>query len=231
MSDAEGLGLVIKTTIEQALLPFQKLLDQLLGPAAKVVGQSFGEQLQVWQFKRRLRFVREMKRLVDESGMKINPVATRLFFPVLEAASIEDDDDMQTRWAALIANEATTVGSVHPSFIEILRQMAPDDAHMIDRLYDHCLSRLTRKVTPWVDSVSLAEQERRIQMGENPYIPFNNLVRLGLIETVYTIDKRSVKITSSRGRKTKFEGKLDQHYELGDLAYLFVQACRAPKKK
>jgi hypothetical protein len=234
MPDEENATLVIKTGIEQVFVPFHKLFDQLLGPAAEEVGLMLQDETKVWRFRRRLRLVKEVQRLVDESGLKVNPVATRLFFPVLDAASIEDDDDMQTRWAALIANEATKIGSVHPSFIEILRQMSPDDARLLDRLYDHCLARLTRVATPWVESITLAEIDRRVGAGENPYTPFNNLVRLGLIETVYTIDSKKVKIrtqgrSSKFGTSSKFEGKLDHHYELSDIAYLFVVACRAPK--
>jgi hypothetical protein len=231
MTDEENAALVIKTGIEQLMRPFQDLLDKLLGPAATVIGESLGDQTKVWQFKRRIRFMREVQRLAGESGLKINPVATRLFFPVYEAASIEDDDNMQTRWAALIANEATKVGSVHPSFIEILRQMAPDDARLLDRLYERCMSRLTRVVTPWVDTISHVEMEQRVQAGENPYTPFNNLIRLGLIETVYTIDSKKVKIRFTQRRSSKFEGKLEHHNELADFAYLFVAACRAPKPK
>lgn len=231
MSDAEDQALVIKTSVEQLFAPFQKLFDELLGPAATVVGESLGDQAKVWQFKRRIRFMAEMKRLADESGLKINPIAPRLFFPVYDAASIEDDDDMQTRWASLIANEATKVGSVHPSFIEILRQLAPDDARLLDKLYDYCWANLTRKVTPWVKrSITQYEIDQRVQAGENPYIPFNNLVRLGLIETVYTIDQRKVRIRFTQGRSSKFEGKLENHHELSDIAYLFVAACRAPKE-
>lgn len=71
--------------------------------------------------------------MLDAASSEIKPIAPRLFFPVLEAASIEDNDEMQTRWAALLANEATSVGSVHPSFLEILRQLALEDARLLDK--------------------------------------------------------------------------------------------------
>ena len=236
MTEEEGAALAIKESVKQLFQPVQDLVQKLVGPAATEVGLAFGDSAKLWGFKRQLGILKEVQRLIDESGLKINPIATRLFFPVLEAASIEDDDDMQTRWAALIANESTKVGSVHPSFIEILRQMAPDDARLLDRLYARCLGRLTRTVTPWVEPIVASEMEERVQAGENPYTPFNNLVRLGLIENVYSIDSKKVKIQISQdrnarvGRNTKFEGKLDHHFELADIAYLFVAACRSPKK-
>jgi hypothetical protein len=138
MSDEENAAVVIKTGVEQLFVPLHQLLDKLLGPAATEVGLGLGDSVKVWRLKRQVRLLQEVKRLLDQSGKDINPIATRLFFPVLEAASIEDDDEMQTRWAALLANEATGVGSVHPSFIELLRQLAPTDARLLDRLVDWC---------------------------------------------------------------------------------------------
>src|SRR4051812_10152986 len=117
-------------------VPLHQLLDRLLVPAATDVGLAIGDSVKVWRFKRQLRLLQEVKRLIEHSGADIKPIATRLFFPVLEAASIEGDDEMQTRWAALLANEATNVGYVHPSFIDVLRQLAPQDAGLLDKLCD-----------------------------------------------------------------------------------------------
>jgi len=118
MSDEENAALVIKTGVEQLLVPLRSLLDKLLGPASTELGLSLGDSAKVWRFKRQIRLFQEVKRLVDQSGLNMSAIPTRLFFPVLEAASVEDNDDMQTRWAALLANEATTIGTVHPSFID-----------------------------------------------------------------------------------------------------------------
>lgn len=230
MSDEENAALVIKTGIEQLMRPFQDLLDKLLGPAATVIGESLGDQTKVWQFKRRIRFMREVQRLAGESGLKINPIATRLFFPAYEAASIEDDDDMQTRWAALIANEATTVGSVHPSFIEILRQLAPQDAQLLDKLYDNCIAKRTATATPWVGSVNIVERQRRMDAGENPEEAFYNLVRSGLVQATYKLvgGKKQLKFLGNHAQFVK-DPELKEEYELSEVAFKFVLACRAPK--
>src|ERR1019366_1980885 len=150
-----------------------------------------------------------------------------LFFPVLEAASIEDDDEMQTRWAALLANEATSVGSVHPSFIEILKQLAPGDARLLDRLYDRCTKGHRQTVRPWVDTISWAEREQRHAAGENPEEAFNNLIRMGLIQPTYKLvdGKREMKIVGTHAQVFK-SSKLKGEYALSEVAFKFVQACR-----
>ena len=156
--------------------------------------------------------IQEVKRLVDESGLKVNPVATRLFFPVLDAASIEDDDDMQTRWAALIANEATKVGSVHPSHIELLKQLAPEDARLLDRLYDWCYEKRTNTIQ--MEHVyDPQECQRLIDAGEKPYIAFDNLIRLGLVKPEYTLvdGDTALKIVGSHAQVFKTAELKNEH--------------------
>jgi len=217
MSDEE---IVIKTGIEQMFAPLQRLLDQLLGPAATEVGLSLNDSVKVWRFKRQLRLLQEVKRLVDESGKEVKPVATRLFFPVLEAASIEDDDEMQTRWAALLANEATDVGSVHPSYLDVLRQLAPADARLLDKLCDWCKRNNNRRQLFSGDYIHGKDRDidEILKSGGNS---LDNLVRLGLVQTEYNLDQQY----SEEGR---IPLDLQSWWFLTDFAVRFVSACRAP---
>jgi hypothetical protein len=197
MADEENAAPAIKTGIEQMLLPLQKLVDKLLGPAATEVGLSLSDSLKVWRFKRQIRLLQEVKRLLDQSGQDIKPIATRLFFPALEAASIEDDDEMQTRWAALLANEAISVGPVHPSFIDILKQLAPGDARLLDRISDSCTSTNTHTIQWWMISPRSQPEQRERDQGA-----IGNLVRLGLVVTDYDLvdTNRQLKIVGGHAQ-------------------------------
>lgn len=223
MSDEDGAALVIKTGIEQLFAPFHDLLDKLLGPAATEVGGGLADSVKVWRLKRQLRLLQEVQRMLDHSGSDIKPVATRLFFPALEAASIEDDDEMQTRWAALLANESSEPGSVHPSFIEILKQLSPEDARLLDKIHDWCESRKTRRIE-W--ATQTVEHARRDEAA------LQNLIRLGLARSDYELfqDNKHLKIVGGNPQ-VFWTPKLKEDYELSDVAVSFVQVCRAPKAK
>ena len=224
MTDEENAALVVKTGIEQLFVPLHQLLEKLLGPAATELGLSLGDSTKVWRFKRQIRLLQEVERLVEQTGKDIKPIATRLFFPVLEAASIEDDDEMQTRWAALLANEATSVGSVHPSFIDILRQMAPDDARLLDKLCDRCELKQNRRIRPTGDISNDMEMAKLIKHSEES---FDNLVRLGLIQADYDMDDREPRIRIAGGHAFT-AAELKSWYELSEFAVRFVRACREP---
>ncbi len=82
MTDEENAALAIKTGVEQLFIPLHQLLDKLLGPAATEVGLSLGDSVKVWRFKRQVRLLQEVQRLVEKTNKEIGPIATRLFFPV-----------------------------------------------------------------------------------------------------------------------------------------------------
>jgi hypothetical protein len=200
----------------------------LLGPAASEVGLTLSDSVKVWRLKRQLRLIQEVKRLIEESSKDVKPIATRMFFPVLEAASIEDDDDMQTRWAALLANEATEGGSLHPSYIEVLRQLAPSDARLLDKLCDACERNKSRKIRPTGKISDDFEMGRILEAHEDS---LQNLVRVGLVQSDYEMDDREPRVRISGGHAFPAPQYLTSWYELSDFAVRFVRACRAPAKQ
>jgi predicted transcriptional regulator len=174
-------------------------------------------------------------RMLRDAGIDPRAVPPRLFLPIVENASVQDDDDLHTRWAALLANAATTPNLVHPSYIEVLRQLSPKDAELLDKLYDSCVSKGNRSVQRWDRSISLAERDRRTAAGENPEEQFQNLTRLGLIATEYDLNANKIKVKMPRGGVAgvlsggaQVNAKLDTYDYLTDFAMRFVQACRAP---
>lgn len=60
-------------------------------------------------------------------------------FPILEHSSLEDDPDLTTRWAMLLANAASSSTDslvVLPGFPDILSQLTPFHANLLQYLYD-----------------------------------------------------------------------------------------------
>lgn len=225
MPDEDSGALVVKEGMKQLFAPYHDLINKLLGPAASEVGLGWGDSMKVWRLKRQLRLLEEVRRMLDGTSSEINPIATRVFFPVLEAASIEDDDEMQTRWAALLANEATDVGSVHPSFIEIMKQLAPEEARLLDKVFDWCESKHTRTIEWWLVYPRSERQQREDEA-------LQNLVRLGLVVSDYSlIDGEHRLKLAGMSPQIISTPKLKEDSQLSDLAVRFVQACRLPKLK
>jgi len=212
--------------IVKALQPFGDLLHRLTGPLADEIGESLGVWMRHYRFRLAVKMFQKTQRMLAEAGISANPVPPRLFLPMLEHASIEDDDELHSRWSALLANASASPNSVHPSFIEILRQLTPDDAKLLDTLYDSSASRRQRKVLPpWRNWITYADAEARGAAGES----FQNLLRLGLIQSEYAVDAFRSKVKLTRdGKRAKLDAELENRYVLAEFTMRFVRACRAP---
>lgn len=102
----------------------------IAGPAAEVVGMV-EDQLKVARFERRIRLMDRVDALMQERGMsgptRQLPLAVGL--PLLSYAAVEEDDDLQDRWAALLTNaaDADSGTEMRRAFVSMLADMTPLD--------------------------------------------------------------------------------------------------------
>ena len=90
------LNLFMKKLTRDRVVPI------ITGPLA----DEFGESLGVWarhdRYKLGIKMFQKTQRMLGEAGITPQAVSPRLFLPILENASIEDDEDLHSRWAALL---------------------------------------------------------------------------------------------------------------------------------
>src|SRR5947208_3474868 len=125
-------GVLAKKTLE----PISGLLQRIAGPLADEVGDSLALIARPYRIKLSLKMFQKTQRMLEEAGITPQAVPPRLFLPMVEAASIEGDEGLHTRWATLLANAATSQDSVHPSYIETLKQLTSVEARLLDALYE-----------------------------------------------------------------------------------------------
>jgi hypothetical protein len=110
---------------------------------------------------------RTKQKLDIEKGI-INPVPTKIFVPLMEAASIEDldDDFMIEKWANLLASAANTTG-VEPRFIGILKELNGRQAAIFDAIANNNIDRFEHGRSILEDTVAYlnSNQVRRF-VGE-----------------------------------------------------------------
>ena len=137
-----GIGKALEKGIEAALGPATRLLEKIAGSAFDELDQHFGDRVRQYRFKNQLRVFAKLETFVLEAGFDPRSIPLKTLFPLLDYSSLEDDENMQARWAALLANAANPDSSVEvpPSFPEILKTLSPDEAKLLDGIYDICLS-------------------------------------------------------------------------------------------
>jgi hypothetical protein len=65
------------------------------------------------------------------------PVPLKIAIPLIQGATLEDDDELQDRWAALLVNAANAEfdGEVRRSYAVILEQLTRLDAQILEAIY------------------------------------------------------------------------------------------------
>lgn len=129
-----GLTTIGKPTAEA----LTAVLGKIVSPSADAIGQGIAVSLQAWA-KRRAELasgtVIGAAKLLYEAKIEPQPVPGRLLMPILEHASLEEDEQLQRKWAALLANAASPQSPDHlilPAYAEILRQLTPVHARFMD---------------------------------------------------------------------------------------------------
>jgi len=158
--------------------------------------------------------------MLKEMRAEAQQVPLKILIPIIQNASLEEDDDLQNRWAALLANNASG-DYVETAFPEILRQLSSADAHLLRMCFHEVLHFMeASEAAPWSGSIDQSISKWKATLVEplSPASPVSdlseeNLTRLGLMERNDT----TVNFTS-------------QHDRLSQVGYTFARACEDPSE-
>jgi hypothetical protein len=130
-----------KQGMEVAFSPVRDVCEKLFGQPADEIGAMFRDFARVFRFRQTVRLAKLLQDVKKEAaalGISIGKVPDKTLLPLLEGASLEEHGDMQEQWKWLLLNAADANKSVPipPSFSEILRQLSPRDARLLDSVYN-----------------------------------------------------------------------------------------------
>jgi len=126
---------LVKAGVEAALKPFADLLDKIAGPGLEELGLTLKDHVRVFRLGRQVRLLKRTKEILEEAGIEPKRVPLKLLGPIIESGSLEEDDILQDKWAALLANAAADVEKVHPGFPEVLKQLSANEVLYLRTLH------------------------------------------------------------------------------------------------
>ena len=184
-----------------------KFIDEAATPVAQSVGNTvsgiwnlvFGNQVSLWLKKQEYKhqqnyedFVKKVNSKVEEIPIeKIKEPEMHILGPAIEASRYYiHSEELRDMFANLIAASMNSAksNSVHPSYIEIIKQLSPDEAKLLSfmkggnfafynvnlKLADHGKNTLMR-------NFSVIGFKAGCQFPENITLYLDNLSRLGLV--------------------------------------------------
>lgn len=246
--DLELAKVGAQATVEAITKPFGDLIMKAFGPLAEEVGQDLKERYHNYRLRRSKRLFARTEEFLFQAQIDPRPVPPAILISAIENGSIQDDDDLQDRWAALLANMANPdfMSETMPVFLEILRQLSGREARLLDLIY--------AKLAPLAPPPPVALDPAALRIGtfgvllalyteannlpeptavdsklnvrgdifESFNVSLNNLSRLGVLAS-------EPDAIPHRLRPAFNEGEMQ--FYLTALGYTFVRACRPPTAK
>jgi abortive infection alpha-like protein len=211
----DPLSTAIEKGIEKAAEAAKDYLDKLVTPGLEQGGGIIGDTVAYWRFKNKVNLVLKAKAFLEAKGIEPQHVLPKVVAPLLEAGSLEGDEEMRDRWAALLASAATDPDRVPPSFPRILSELSSAEARILKWMTDRVHSQVGWVAT-WKEiheAHHLATWKYELLMG--------NLVRLNLCRPS---PNPALLEGEDIGHSTEWLSY--QRVEFTRLGFAFVHACR-----
>lgn len=225
MSDASE---IIKS---EAVDKLADIFHKLAGPLAEEYGLLLADKAKIYRVKNWISVITKTQKILSDAKLPPNTVPPRKFLPILESSSLEDDKTLQGLWAGLLATASQQTDSVSPSFIETLKQLAPNEARHLDHVYKSIQGSRNQKTLANLPVTPYAFTER---WGAPPDVSSDTFERLGLIRRDFDVRQRN---RSSRSWEPStieeamdaVEPEMRYQFVLTRYAVSFLEACNGPR--
>lgn len=203
----------------------------VLGPSVKEIAETWADSFKLRRFKNQVNILAKAQKILEEKKINAKKIDLKVLVPMLENSSLEEDEDLQERWANLIANIVTIDGRtlLKQNCIDILRKVSNDEVHFLEKLFfddiesHEFLKRseiINLELEPrnYVSEInSIAED---LSLKENVKLIVANLISLGLIE-------RSIQTEAVNVGEYIIVEKDDTNFiKLTQLGTEFVRLCK-----
>ncbi len=159
---------------DAAIEQIGKAVSKVTGSPAGEFGELLADHIRFRRAKNLAEFYVKYQRIVEEAGIDQREVPFKLWFPIFDSASIEEDDSLQQKWAALLANAANPRPHVEvtPAFVELLKQISPLEAKLLHFAY----------VEMEPDHLFLSGFHKHVEVTSHQvWVSLENVNRLGLL--------------------------------------------------
>jgi hypothetical protein len=205
-------------------VPVAEIVKAILVPPAQALGRRMADRVD--------RLFEKTAKMIEDAGVAPQPVEDKIVVEILRGASLEDNEDLHTMWAALLANAASaeSAGKVRPGFIATLRQMAPDETTLLNWIYSNIE---TYRATPLQTAVfPLKELFTDLAVFNSDLrqvrVCLSRLEANGLVTRTDT-DREQSFVFQSEHNESNFSTGFP--FFLTCAGIEFVTACRPPKPK
>jgi len=206
-----------KTIVDNAF----NFLGKIINPPLEELGLLAQDQIKFWRFKNQVRMLNKAQQSLAAKGINPRKVPLKTIAPLLEYSSLEEDENVQGKWAALLAKAADPSFSIDlcTIYIEILRQLSPHEVRILDLMFQ-AIEKTPPMKGNWIcDHNAIRES---IGVSVDHYgVMMENLSRLNLLKP-----QSEIMTMDEIGRIKTPEDDLSAIRRLSYFGMSFVRYCK-----
>ncbi|MGA2390970.1 MAG: Abi-alpha family protein [Candidatus Sulfotelmatobacter sp.] len=208
---------------------FGKLADliyKLAGPVSEEVGLLMADKMKAYRVQNWVKVVHKTKRILAEARLPPKAVPPRLFLPIFEASSIEDDESLQDLWAGLLASASEQCDNLSPSFVDTMKQLTPHTARMLSALFEFTQKNGSVDADD-IGSALQSRDEAAVQLATDV------LEKLGLVRREYMLRQEEERWPSRPQRSGEESSMIGLAHRFGITQYgvQFMKSCHGPNRR
>lgn len=184
--EAKAMQEVAKTTGKciDAASGFGSFLQMVFGDLLVDAVGIIADKVKYFRLERAIRLGEKTKKRLEKKGIRnTQHVLPKIGIPLIEQATLEEDDELHTRWANMLSNamDPHFQGNVKRNFITILSDMQPIDVLILESIMNEYLKLDNSKK----NGVLFDRYKIQAAFRLNPdacEISLRNLIRLGCLK-------------------------------------------------
>ena len=161
---------ISSTAVEKGLDIAKGFADKLVLPSIEELGLLVKDQISYWRFKNQIKILNKAKTLCEKNNVSIKSIPPKILCPYLENASLEDDDELQDKWAALLVNMVDSRLNIQNHvFPYILSQLSKDEFNLLESVFtekERRIEGLTYELTDFLENRSRIEHDLQANLND-----------------------------------------------------------------
>jgi len=161
---------------------------------------------------------KKVKKKIEQSGLQKKQIPLKVLVPILEHSSLEEDSDLQDKWANMLANAISGNKKISPNYVAILSELSSVEVGLLDKLHNEA------------SQIPDYDKRKNLQFGRENIckilsievqvadLIIENLIRLGLCQ--------SPAGSGISVGNYKFALRTTEIFEMTSLGYEFVSVCK-----
>ena len=127
---------ITSSLVEKGIDLAKDFLGKLISPAVEETGLLIKDQISSWRFKNQVKILNKAKDYCEKHNILPKQVSFKLICPLLEYASLEEEEKLQDKWSILISNLVDSEQNIENHvFPYILSQLSLNEYEALDKSY------------------------------------------------------------------------------------------------